>query len=76
MYNIMSIIITFPDKSGDLLVFMCVALPLCNNSKIFSQILFKLGAPGNTLIYSSYMCQKLKLYVEVKIVFEAHEDSN
>ena len=29
----------------------------------------------NTLIYSFYMCQKSRLYVEDKIVFEANEDS-
>ena len=30
--------------------------------------------PDNTLMYSYYMCQKGRLYVEDKIVFEAHED--
>ena len=30
--------------------------------------------PGNSLIYSSYICQKSRLYVNVKIVFEANKD--
>ena len=29
---------------------------------------------GNTIIYSSYICQKSRLYVDIKIVFEAHKD--
>ena len=28
----------------------------------------------DTFIYSSYICQKLRRYVKVKIVFEAHKD--
>ena len=28
----------------------------------------------NTLIYSSYICQELRLCIEIKIVFEAHKD--
>ena len=30
--------------------------------------------PENTLIYSSYICEELRFYVEVKIVFEAHKE--
>ena len=29
---------------------------------------------GNTLLYSPYIYQKSRLYVKVKIVFEAHKD--
>ena len=29
---------------------------------------------GNTLLYSPYIYQKLRLYIKVKIVFEAHKD--
>ena len=31
--------------------------------------------PWNTLVYSSYICHNLRLYVKVKIVFEAHKDA-
>ena len=30
--------------------------------------------PGNTLLYSPFMYQKSRLYIKVKIVFEAHKD--
>ena len=30
--------------------------------------------PGNTLLYSPYIWQKSRHYVEVKIVFEADKD--